>query len=318
MMNSMKTHQPYSATRSLLATAAIVFGLIVGSGQLAAASTQPEAGSDRAGIDSARVISPVQEATAITADDHPQVFAGADKARDGFGFPVGVKKVGRHVHDGYQKVDYDEVSEVAADGQPLALTQFDSSGRLTAAARFDLGTVSGARIGGDGAVKAAQRGLNASGLTVAGQARTDSSASDGGWDVHWDRVADGLAVRGDEVRVHLWSDGRIQTVGRAEHPLAAAPSQRLSQLEARTAATRQLSQWSVNSGAQFSVTGMEIQWVGPNAAFDATKLNDAAAPYRMAWVVNVKPTGSRADYVSLITLYVDAENGSVIGGDVVE
>jgi hypothetical protein len=318
MMNSMKIRKPNSTTRSLLATAAIVFGLVVGSGRLAAASTQLEVGSDPGGFDSARVIGPVQQATAITADDHPEVFAGADKARDSFGFPVGVKKVGRHVHDGYQKADYDEVSEVTADGQPLALTQFDNSGRLTAAVRFDMGTAFGARVGGDGAVKAAQRGLSASGLVVAGQARTDSNPSDGGWDVHWNRVADGLAVRGDEVRVHLWSDGRIQTVGRAEHTLAAAPAQRLSQSEARKAATRQLDQWSANGGAGYTVTGMDVEWVGPNAAFDASKLNDAAAPYRMSWVVNVKPTGPSAGYVSLITLYVDAETGSVIGGDVVE
>jgi hypothetical protein len=50
----------------------------------------------------------------------------------------------------------------------------------------------------------------------------------------------------------------------------------------------------------------------------ASKLNTAPAPYRLSWVVNVKPTGEAADYIRLITLYVDAGDGTVIGGDVVE
>jgi hypothetical protein len=318
MVNKMQSHKSFSATRSLFAAAAIVVGLALGSGGLTAASTQLSVGPDSVGVDSERVVGPVQDATVITADDHPQVFVGADKARDSFGFPVGVKKIGRHVRDGYQKSDYDEVAEVGANGQTLSLTQFDDSGRLMTAVRFDTAASQIARVTGDVAVKVAQHGLAASGLSVTGQARMDSNSTDGGWDVHWDRVAEGLTVRGDEVRAHVWADGRIQTVARVEHALASAPTRSLSQTDARKAATRQLDQWSGSAGTGYTVTGLDIEWVGPNAAFDATKLNDAPAPYRMAWVVNAKPTGESADYIRLVTLYVDAGNGTVIGGDVVE
>jgi hypothetical protein len=314
----MQSRKSISATRSLLAAAAIVLGLAIGSGSLTAASSPLSVGPDQVGVDSARVVGLARNEEVITLDDHPEVFVEADKARDAFGFPVGVKKVGRHVHDGFQNSDYDEVSEVGSKGQPLALTQFDGSGRLTAAVRFDITASPAVRITGDAAMKTAQRGLAASGLTVIGQARTDSNSVDGGWDVQWARAADGLTVRGDETRVHLWADGRIQTVAKVEHQLAPAPARRLSQPDARNVVTRQLDQWSGNGGVRYTVTDMNLEWVGPNAAFDASKLNTAPAPYRLSWVVNVKPTGEAADYIRLITLYVDAGDGTVIGGDVVE
>jgi hypothetical protein len=314
----MKSRKSISATRSLLAAAAIVLGLAISSGSLTAASSPLSVGPDLVGVDSAQVVGPVRNEAVITADDHPEVFVGADKARDAFGFPVGVKKVGRHVHDGFQNSDYDEVSEVGSKGQPLALIQFDGSGRLTAAVRLDINASPAVPIAGDAATKTAQRGLAASGLTVIGQARTDSNVVDGGWEVHWDRTAEGLAVRGDETRVHLWADGRIQTVARVEHQLAPAPARRLSQPEARNVVTKQLDQWSGKGVVRYAVTDMNLEWVGPNATFDASKLNTAPAPYRLSWVVNVKPTGEASDYVRLITLYVDAGDGTVIGGDVVE
>ena len=314
----MQSRKSISATRSLFAAAAIVLGLAISSGSLTAASSPFSVGPDQVGVDSARVVGPVQKEVVITADDHPQVFVGADKARDGFGFPVGVKKVGRHIHDAFENSDYDEVSEVGSNGQPLALTQFDGSGRLTTAVRFDATSSPAVRITGDAAIKTAQRGLAASGLTAIGQARTDSNSVDGGWDVHWARAVEGFTVRGDETRVHLWANGRIQTVARVERQLATTPARRLSQPDARNVVTQQLDQWSGKGGVRYTVTDMNLEWVGPNAAFDASKLNAAPAPYRLSWVVNVKPTGEAADYIRLITLYVDAGSGTVIGGDVVE
>jgi hypothetical protein len=63
---------------------------------------------------------------------------------------------------------------------------------------------------------------------------------------------------------------------------------------------------------------MDLEWVGPNAAFDPSKLDATPAPYRLAWVANVKPSGPVAQSVRLITLYIDAGDGTVLGGDVVE
>ena len=64
--------------------------------------------------------------------------------------------------------------------------------------------------------------------------------------------------------------------------------------------------------------GMDVEWVGPNAMFEPSKVGAAPGPYRLAWVANIKPSGPASEYVRLITLYVDAGNGAVIGGDIVE
>jgi hypothetical protein len=76
--------------------------------------------------------------------------------------------------------------------------------------------------------------------------------------------------------------------------------------------------WFGGTDSAYVVDSMDVEWVGPNAAFDATKVGAAPQPYRLAWVANVKPTGSAAGAVQLITLYLDAGDGTVIGGDVVE
>jgi hypothetical protein len=314
----MRVRNVAPETKSLAAAIALVVGLVVASGGLTAAKSPVLVGPDPAGMDSARVAEPIRTEAVITADDRPDLFAGADRVRTGFGFPAGTKKAGRHVHDGFQNSDYDEVSELGSNGQPLAMTQFDGSGRLLEAVRFDIPTSSAVHVTGDTAAKSAQRGLSSSGLAVTGEARTDFVSSDGGWDVHWDRVADGLAVRGDETRVHVWADGRVQTVATVEHQLAPAPARKLSQPDARTVVTKQMDQWSGTSAVGYSVAAMNLEWVGPNAAFDASKLSAAAAPYRLSWVVNVKPTGPEAEYIQLITLYVDAGDGKIIGGDFVE
>jgi hypothetical protein len=256
--------------------------------------------------------------TAIYADSKPDIFARAGKARDAFGFPAGQRRTGRHVHDGYQKSDYDEVSEIDSAGNPLSMTQFDADGGLVSAVRFDAPPASAAIGSADAATKTAQLGLAASGMRTLGQARLQENYAAGGWDVHWDRLEGGFAVRGDETSVHVWKDGRIQSVARVEHKLAAAPARKLGQAEAHQTADRELNAWFSGKDSGYSQEDKGMQWVEPNAAFDPSKVGTDAEPYRLAWVVNVKPSGSVANYVRLITLFVDAGDGTIIGGDVVE
>jgi hypothetical protein len=58
--------------------------------------------------------------------------------------------------------------------------------------------------------------------------------------------------------------------------------------------------------------------LGPTPPSTRPRSGAGDEPYRLAWVANVQPSGSIADVVRLITLYVDAGDGTVIGGDVVE
>lgn len=303
--------------RTLVAAAAVVLGLAMSTGQLTAASLIGDSSSS-ANVDPAMVRQPATTETTLYEDSSPDVFTRAARTRDAIGFPSGSRRSGRHVQDGLRKSDYDEVAELDSAGQPVSMTQFDTDGLLIAAIRFDAPPSLGARVPSDAATRSAQRGLSATGIAVGGQARIDANDIVGGWDVHWGRVQDGFSVRGDEARVHIWQDGRIGSVARLEHKLAAAPARLLSEGDARVVVTRQMESWFSGSGSSYAVQEMKVQWVGPNAAFDPSKLDAAPEPFRLAWVVNVKPTGPASDYVQLITLYVDAGNGKVVGGDVVE
>ncbi|HEX7491840.1 MAG TPA: hypothetical protein VF337_09085 [Candidatus Limnocylindrales bacterium] len=310
---SIKSFGPF---QTAVVAGAVVVGLVLSTGQLTAAP-MVDSVTATPGVASVDRQAGITE-TAIYADSRPDIFARAGKARDAFGFPAGQRRTGRHVHDGYQHSEYDEVSDVDSAGNTVSMTQFDQDGSLVSAVRFDTPPALATGSSGEAATKAAQRGLAAQGMRTLGQARVKENSVSGGWDLHWDRVEAGLAVRGDETSVHVWQDGRIQSVAKVEHKLAAAPARRLSEAEADQAVDHQMNAWFSGKDSGYSADNTGLQWVGPNAAFDPSKVGADPEPYRLAWVVNARPSGSVAEYVRLITLYVDAADGSIIGGDVVE
>lgn len=313
----MRAFNSASTAKTAIAAGAVVLGLAMSTGSLTASS--PAIGpSDPPAVDAARAGRTAVTSIELYEDSSPSVFARAARARDAIGFPIGPRRSGRHVHDSLKQSDYDEVAEVDSTGQPLALTQFDTAGLLVVAVRFDEKAPTVGRISGDVATRSAKTALSAVGLSVAGEVRTDVNDVTGGWDVHWTRSQAGFAVRGDEARVHVWQDGRVGSVARVEHKLAAAPARQISASDAHLAVTRQMAAWFGNADSTYTVDKMDVEWVEPNAAFDATKVGAASAPYRLAWVANVTPKGAAADSVRLITLYVDAGDGTVIGGDVIE
>jgi hypothetical protein len=307
-----------STLKMILATGTVVGALALTAGPLTAATNGPTANGDP---DLAMPQLPAQSRveTAILADDRPELFAHSRSVRDALGMPGGVRNRGLHVKDASRGAEYDEITETDTAGQPLSLTQFDGTGQLLLAVRFDRpATASRSAFGRDAALKKASDGLKAAGISPSGQVATDSAESDGGWDVRWQRAKDGIAVRGDEIRVHVRDDGAIGSVGQVVHDLAAAPATRLTKEQARAAAASQTRMWSDRSGAQFSITDLDLQWAASNAAFDASKIGAPETPLRLSWIVKVVPQGSAASYARLVVLYVDAGNGSVIGGDVVE
>lgn len=299
------------SVKSVAATAAIVTCLVVTAGQLAAAPrpTGPS-GPDLLG-------NPTRVETALDAGSGAAVLAREGKTRDALGFPVGVKRVGKHVRDGFEQVEYDEVTETDFAGRVTAVTQFDTKGRLRAAVRLDSPPRGGLKVTLDGAVRSAQRSALAAGLTVETPSTSDADQAAGGWTIHWARVQDGVPVRGDETRVQVWPDGRIQSVAHIEHDLAAA-TQRIGLAGARQVASSNLDRWFASRNSGYTIQSLSLEWVEPNAAFDPTRTTSAAAPYRLAWVADVKPTGDAANYMWLITLFVDAADGTIIGGDFVE
>lgn len=254
----------------------------------------------------------------LDANADAVLIAREGKTRDALGFPVGFKRIGQHVLDGFENAEYDEVTELDSAGNVQSVTQFDSKGRLLGAVRVGPAPALGLRLTQDGAVRSAQRSALAAGLAVGTPTSTEADQATGGWTVHWARTQGGVRVRGDETRAQVWPDGRIQSVARTEHDLAAAPVSRSGSATARQIAGANLERWFAGRNSGYTIQKVDLEWVGPNAAFDPAGVGAAEAPYRLAWVTEVKPSGDAANAVWLMSLFVDAGDGTIIGGDFVE
>ena len=301
-----------TTVKSAIGAGAIVACLVVTAGRMIAAP-QPSGGFAQTAVDE-----PTRFETALDANSEAVVLARASKTRDALGFPVGAKHTSKHVRDGFEHAEYDEVSEVDTAGRVTSVTQFDAQGQLRAAVRLDSGPRAGLNVTREAAIQSAQRSAVAAGLAVDTPSAVDVDEANGGWTISWARKQDGVRVLGDETRVHLWSDGRIQSLARVTHDLASPPDRRISSDQARQVASATVDQWFAGRNSGHTIQSMDLEWVGPNGAFDPARITDSPQPYRLAWVANVKPTGAAASYVWLMTLYVDAGDGSIIGGDVVE
>ncbi len=290
----------------LLGCMAVAGGSLSGSGR----TTEPAS--------SARQSQPAVVFQLLDAQSSPTVFAHANSARDALGFPVGAGRSGKHVQDGFQHAEYDEIDELDAAGRPISMTQLDKSGRVISAVRFDAMAHPASRISRDAALETARKGATAAGVTVVGTTFADVDPATDGWTVRWSRAQDGIAVRGDETRVQVRPDGHIQSLARTEHQLAAAPARQIKAEDARRRVADKADGWFTANGSSYTIESMDLEWVGPNGAFDPTKSIDPQPVYSLAWVANVKPSGDASRYMWLVTVYIDAGDGSVIGGDFVE
>jgi hypothetical protein len=295
----------------------VAAALVVTTGSMTAASL-PGPTNPRAASQAAIAAGTGRTETPLSADDKPEAVARSRATRTALGIPGGVDTRAVHVKDGTRGLEYDEVTDVGADGQPVALTQLDGSGRLLLAVRFDMPKQPKVAAGRQAALDRASSGLGSAGIEVGGSPFVGETQSWGGWDVSWPRSEGGVAVRGDEVRVHVREDGEIGSVGRVVHELASAPAVKLTRAQARSIATKQIQGWSAKSGARFTIGDLTMEWTAANATFDPGKIGAVEEPYRLCWVVNVTPEGDAAAYASLVVMYIDAGTGAVIGGDVVE
>jgi hypothetical protein len=298
--------------KTAVGTCALAVCLLVTAGQLAAAPRQaPSSDPDPIG-------KLAREETVLDAGTSSTLLAQAGETGNALGFPVGVKRIGKHVRDGFEQAEYDEVTELDSKGRISSITQFDKSGRLRTAIRLDSPPRGVLKVSGAGAIRLAQRSAQTAGLTLGTPSATDADQATGGWTVHWDRVAAGIRVRGDETRVQVWPDGRIQSVARVEHDLGPAPGQRINAESAKHAASDNLDRWFSGSHSGYAIQGVALEWVEPNGAFDPSLTANTSVPYRLAWVTEVKPSGDAANSMWLMTLFVDAGDGNIIGGDFVE
>ncbi len=212
----------------------------------------------------------------------------------------------------------DEVTDLDLNGRPLAISRFDTSGRLVASVRLGLTPASRVTISAQAAVNGAGAILATVGIPASGSPVGTPRAA-GGWLVRWIRLVGGVPVPGDGVSVQLGADGSFHALTRSEHPLAAAPSARIDQARVRDLVKARLDAWlSPELRAQAIVTTMSLAWVMPNDTFGDPPPAGPAGSLRLAWLVRISATGDLADRFAGLELAIDAGDGTALGGDVLE
>jgi hypothetical protein len=301
---------PLGRRRSRLLVATVVAGAAIGVGL--PGGTAPGDAADRfvAG-------GPATERVPLRADRAASVLAAAGASRRHLGLPDPASAGVDHVTDRFGGTTYDEVTARDEAGRPVHLQRFDERGRLIGAVAFGWQAAGGPRLPTAAAARARANRLAADlGLGVTGSPDVRQEPDDTGWAIAWPRVVDGVPVPGDGVRVDLWPDGRVHAVVRAERPLAARPARLLDEAAARERATTVLGDLFGSRVGQVAISSAALGWVAPNDAFEPAAPDAPATTLRLAWIVEARTTGELSEGLRAVKLFLDAGEGTLIGGDV--
>jgi hypothetical protein len=209
------------------------------------------------------------------------------------------------------------VTDLDANDRVLAIQRFDAAGRLIAAMRFGWTGDGGPVLRNDGAARDRALHLVASVGAVADGSPRVARAASGGWTVTWTRTVAGLPVPGDGTRVQLWADGSLHGFSRTERQLAPAPSVTLDRGTARRLIDAQLDRWFTGpTRGQVVVTSVDLAWIPPNDTFAPSRPDAPSSVLRLAWLVRVATTGALSDSLRALEIFLDAGDGSLLGGDV--
>jgi hypothetical protein len=241
------------------------------------------------------------------------------------GLPSAARRAVTHVIDRFGGQTYDEVIEFDQAGRMTGLQRFDEAGALRAAVRFGWIGAGGPRLQSDDAVRArATELLGGLGVRVAGRARTGPgrvvpAPSAGGWTVDWDRVADGVRVPGDGLRIQVWPDGSFHGLSVSERGLAPRPATLIEQSTAARIASGHLDRWlPPGNRGQAGIGRTELVWAPPTDTFAPDRPDAPGSVLRLAWRVTVTTSGDFADRIRAIEIDIDAGDGSLLGGDILE
>ena len=156
------------------------------------------------------------------------------------------------------------------------------------------------------------------GLAPQGVPAVRPSTGAGGWAISWARRVAGVPVRGDGLRLALWPDGSFHGLVSSEQVLAPPPAATLPRPTAIVAADRALDRSLSGSRSDLVVAAADLAWIAPNDTFGPRAGDAPAATLRLAWVVRYEPRGALADRLRAVELWIDAGDGSLLGGDLAE
>jgi hypothetical protein len=307
-------NRPIKRQRAVLLLAAL--GLAVGVCGLLAAARPAAAADDGQPLPTRQenVAGLVQ--TDVSSADLQPLLDKAGQLRDRLKFPVGTRREARHSRDVDSRREYDEVSERASDGQMLSLIRFASDGGLMAAIRLDRPVRGQTLVSQEVASASAIRWASVAGLSVGKPNRTYPDPSAGGWRIEWDRLEDGIPVKNDGVVVTIWRDGTLAGIGRPWSQLGAKPDRVMDSARATSLAAEFLGR-TVGPDVAFSIQHQELEWIQPNDTFDLAARVAGDGVMRLAWVVVFAASDADSDVIA-VALYIDAGDGSLLGGDYVD
>jgi hypothetical protein len=251
------------------------------------------------------------------ADDLARARTRGQTLAAALGLP-GVSQRVQRLDDAFEHRTYDEVASIDAAGREVAITRLELDGSVAMAVSLGWHPAGGRALDGPAATIRATALARAAGLTPSGQASVRSSAGAGGWSISWPRISDGVAVRGDGLRIALWPDGALHGLTRTERPLAPAPARSMDADAAGSAATAVVTAHVGASADDLRLVALERVWVAPNDSFGGARLDAPAATLRLAWAVRYEAQGALAERLRSIEVWVDAGDGQLLGGDLIE
>ncbi|HET7027353.1 MAG TPA: hypothetical protein VFI28_06655 [Candidatus Limnocylindrales bacterium] len=245
-----------------------------------------------------------------------RAVARADALSRAIGLPSGSHSVQR-ITDPSQRASFDEVTTRDDRGRPTAIMRLTTDGRLALAVALGLHE-SASSIDAGRATQLAEHLVSVADVPPQGSSRATKSSGAGGWIVSWPRVVDGAPVRGDGIRVGLWTDGAVHSISRSEQALAPRPAIVAPEDRARAAAAATVSSGFGTAAGDLREVRASLAWLSPNEAFGAAPGPASGVTTRLAWVVEFRATGALADRLTAIEIWLDAGTLAIIGGDVAE
>jgi hypothetical protein len=289
----------------------IVFSIVVLVLLVLSAAASTAANPFQAGQPSTRSM-PIDGSTAGVA------IARATAIGRALGLPDGARSVERY-DDRFDRQVYDEVTVSDVRGRPIAIERLDEHGRLLLAVSLGWKNSSDAGLAQNDVATRARLVAKSAGFDPSGPPDLRRSRSAGGWLAMWNRTEGGVPVRGDGLRVTLWADGSLHSVSRSEHQLAARPGQTLPESQVGSIAASFLARYfGAAHRAQMNVAPPALSWIAPNDTFDAARPDAPAGTLRLAWIVTARASGDLAQRLNAIEIWIDAGDGSILGGDVAE
>lgn len=224
------------------------------------------------------------------------------------------------VDDRFHRRLLHEVTYLDPRGRPIGLLRLDPDGRLAAAVHLGYRASLGeGTLDEVGATAAAMRLLRDLGTVAPAGLPSVRPMMDGSmWSVTWPRRVEGVPVDGDGVTVRFWRSGDLHSVTVTER-LLERPATTISPEGAREAFVRLLPGLvAADRRADAAIDAPTLHWVAPNDQFTPAAADAPAPTLRLAYVFELRFGGASAAIIRALAVWIDAETGDLLGGDVLE